>query len=127
VTPLYEDYANRKFQIPGQPPIKFPFENVQAVPGDETVNFQNLALGPGVRLDAIVASVGTAQGQIDATGKLKVVGGPLFAEPNAVVTDKGDPEWDAEVAKVIGELKADGTLKEISEKWFKTDISQDVH
>ena len=122
----YEDYVNRKFQIPGQPPVKFPFENVQVVPGDETVNFQNLALGPGVRLDAIVASVGTAQGQIDATGKLKIVGGPLFAEPNAVVTDKGDPEWDAEVAKAIAALKADGTLKKISEKWFKTDIAEDV-
>ena len=122
----YEDYVNRKFQIPGQPPVKFPFETVQVVPGDETVNFQNLALGPGVRLDAIVASVGTAQGQIDATGKLKIVGGPLFAEPNAVVTDKGDPEWDAEVAKAIAALKADGTLKKISEKWFKTDIAEDV-
>jgi polar amino acid transport system substrate-binding protein len=123
----YEDYVNRKFQIPGQPPVAFPFDNVQSVPGDETVNFQNLALGPGVRLDAIIASVGTAQGQIDATGKLKIVGAPLFAEPNAVVTDKGDPEWDALVAKTIGELKADGTLKKISEKWFKTDITADVH
>ena len=54
-----------------------------------------------MRLDAIVASLGTAKGQIDATGKLKVLGDPLFAEPNAIVTDKGDPEWDAEVKRVI--------------------------
>lgn len=122
----YEAYVNRNFVIPGQPAIEFPFDTVEAVPGDETVNFQNLALGPGVRLDAIVASAGTAQGQIEATGKLKVVGKLLFAEPNAVVTDKGDPEWDAEVARVVKELRDDGTIAKISEKWFHTDITKDV-
>jgi polar amino acid transport system substrate-binding protein len=120
----YEAYINRNFVIPGKPAIAFPFNEVQAVPGDETVNFQNLALGAGVRLDAIVASLGTAQGQIDATQKLKVLGDPLFAEPNAVVTDKGDPEWDDEVKRVITELKADGTLAKISEKWFGVDITK---
>ncbi|PSH65198.1 transporter substrate-binding domain-containing protein [Phyllobacterium sophorae] len=120
----YEAYVNRNFVIPGKPPVEFPFSDVQAVPGDETVNFQNLALGPGVRLDAIVASLGTAQGQIDATHKIKVLGEPLFAEPNAVVTDKGDPEWDAEVKRVITELKADGTLAKISHKWFHVDITK---
>lgn len=120
----YEAYINRAFSIPGQSAISFPFSEVQAVPNDETVNFQNLALGPGVRLDAIVASLGTAQGQIEATGKLKLAGEPLFAEPNAVVTDKGDPEWDAEVKRVITELKDDGTLAKISEKWFKVDITK---
>lgn len=120
----YEAYISRTFSIPGQAPITFPFGDVQAVPNDETVNFQNLALGAGVRLDAIVASLGTAQGQIDATGKLKLAGEPLFAEPNAVVTDKGDPEWDAEVKRVITELKDDGTLEKISQKWFKVDITK---
>ncbi|RVJ49366.1 transporter substrate-binding domain-containing protein [Sinorhizobium meliloti] len=120
----YEAYLSRNFSIPGQPPIEFPFADVQAVPGDETVNFQNLSLGPGLRLDAIVASLGTAQGHIDAEGKLKVVGEPLFAEPNAVVTDKGDPEWDAEVKRVITALEKEGTLARISEKWFKVDITK---
>jgi polar amino acid transport system substrate-binding protein len=122
----YEAYVNRNFTIPGQAAIEFPFHDVQVVPGDETVNFQNLALGPGVRLDAIVASLGTAKGQIDATGKLKVLGDPLFAEPNAIVTDKGDPEWDAEVKRVIGELKTEGKLAAISNKWFGVDITKNV-
>lgn len=122
----YEAYINRNFSIPGRKPIAFPFKDVVAVPGDETVNFQNLALGPGVRLDAIVASLATAKGGIETTKKLRIVGEPLFAEPNAVVTDKGDPEWDAEVKRVFGELRADGTLTQISKKWFGTDITQDV-
>jgi polar amino acid transport system substrate-binding protein len=120
----YEAYVGRNFTIPGQPPIALPFGEVQAIPGDETVNFHNLALGPGVRLDAIVASLGTAKGQVDATGKLKIVGEPLFAEPNAVVTDKGDPEWNAEVKRVIDELRTEGTLSTISQKWFGVDISR---
>lgn len=122
----YEAYVNRDFVIPGQPPIEFPFESVQVTPGDESVNFQNLILGPGVRLDAIVASLGTAQGHIDASGKLKVLGEPLFGEPNAVITDKGDAEWDAEVARVIGELRTEGKLAEISNKWFAVDITKYV-
>ncbi|MCM2290860.1 transporter substrate-binding domain-containing protein [Allorhizobium sp. BGMRC 0089] len=120
----YEAYVNRNFSIPGEPPIKFPFHDVMAVPGDETVNFQNLELGPGVRLDAIIASLGTAEGFTKNGGKLKILGEPLFAEPNAVVTDKGDPEWDAELKRVVLELHKDGTLAKISEKWFKTDISK---
>ncbi|KQT64500.1 MULTISPECIES: transporter substrate-binding domain-containing protein [unclassified Aureimonas] len=119
----YEAYLGRNFAIPGEAPIAFPFGEVQATPGDETVNFHNLALGAGVRLDAIVASLGTAEGQVKATGKLKILGEPLFAEPNAVVTDKGDPEWNAEVKRIVDELKADGTLAAISQKWFGVDIS----
>jgi polar amino acid transport system substrate-binding protein len=122
----YEAYINRNFAIPEQKPIAFPFNGAIAVPGDETVNFQNLALGPGVRLDAIVASLATARGGIETTKKLKIIGDPLFAEPNAVVTDKGDPEWDAEVKRVFTELKADGSLAKISNKWFGADISKDV-
>lgn len=122
----YEAYVNRNFTIPGHKAIAFPFKDALAVPGDETVNFQNLALGPGVRLDAIVASLATARGGIETTKKLKIIGDPLFAEPNAVVTDKGDPEWNAEIKRVFSELRADGTLARISNKWFGTDITKDV-
>ena len=79
-----------------------------------------------MRLDAIVASAGTAQGQIEATGKQKIVGKPLFAEPKAVVTDMGVAEWNAEVARVIKDQHADGTIAAISQKWFHTDITKDV-
>lgn len=120
----YEAYLNRNLVIPGEKPIAYPFQNVKAIPGDETVNFQNLALGAGKRLDAIVASLATAKDSIESTKRLKIVGEPLFAEPNAVVTDKGDPEWDAEVTRVITALKTDGTLAKISKKWFGSDITR---
>lgn len=119
----FEAYVNRTLSIAGHGPIAFPFENVETIPGDETVNFQNLALGPGVRLDAIVAALGTAQGQVDGTGKLKIAGPPLFSDPAAVITDKGDPEWNAEINHVFSALRDDGTLAKISRKWFNADIT----
>ena len=48
----------------------------------------------------------------------------LYAEPNDVVTDKGDAEWDAEIARIIKELREDGTLGRISKKWFHTALTQ---
>ena len=120
----YENYLNKSLVIPGGKPVEFPFGDVQIVPGDETVNFRNLSLGPGLRLDAIVSDLATAKSKIEANHALKIVGGALYSEPNAVATDKGDADWDAEIARVIGALEADGTLGQISMKWFGADITQ---
>jgi polar amino acid transport system substrate-binding protein len=121
----YESYLHRTLQIPGGQPITYPFHDVVIIPGDETVNFRNLALGPGVRLDAIVSDLATARGQIRAANALRIVSGILYSEPNVIATDKGDPEWNSTVAGVIGQLKADGTLAAISKKWLDADITHD--
>jgi polar amino acid transport system substrate-binding protein len=39
-----------------------------------------------------------------------------------LVVAKGDPEFSQEVAKVIEEMRADGTLKALSVKWFGVDL-----
>lgn len=121
----YENYLNKSLLIPGGKPILFPFHDVIAIPGDETVNFRNLALGPGVRLDAIVSDLATARAYITATHALRIVGEPLYEEPNVIATDRGDPEWDAMIARTIGELRSDGTLARISQHWFDADITRD--
>jgi polar amino acid transport system substrate-binding protein len=123
----YENYLNKALVIQGAPPVSYPFHDVIAIPGDETVNFRNLALGPGVRLDAIVSDLATAQATIAATHALKILGPVLYAEPNVVATEKGDPEWDATVMRTFAELQADGTLANISRKWFGQDITSDGH
>jgi polar amino acid transport system substrate-binding protein len=122
----YENYANKTLTIPGGKPVDFPFHDLIVIPGDETVNFHNLSLGPGVRLDAIISDLATAKGNIAVTHALKIVGDVLYAEPNDVVTDKGDPEWNAEIARIIKELRDDGTLSRISQKWFDADLTQDA-
>jgi polar amino acid transport system substrate-binding protein len=121
----YERYVNRALVIPGGRPIEYPFHDVIVIPGDETVNFRNLALGPGVRLDAIVSDLATAQATSEATHQLRIVGPVLYAEPNFVATEKGDPDWDRTVARTFAALQADGTMAAISQKWFGQDITRD--
>lgn len=121
----YENYLNKALVVPGSKPPAYPFQNVTVIPGDETITFRNLALGPGVRLDAVVADLATAQANIAATHALKMVGGYLFHEPNMVATDKGDAEWDLLIARTIQAMKTDGTLERISQQWFGIDITRD--
>ncbi|EFM09409.1 extracellular solute-binding protein family 3 [Paenibacillus curdlanolyticus YK9] len=63
----------------------------------------------------------------DPQGKLKTVGDPLNEGNILYVFRKNDPESkklsDA-VDATIKELKADGTLKKISEQWLKQDFSK---
>lgn len=55
------------------------------------------------------------------------VGDPVFYEPLAVAVDKSGPphaEFIAEVNKILDAMRADGTLKAFSEKWFGVDLTQ---
>jgi len=121
----YENYLNKQLVIAGEPPLSFPFHDVIAIPGDETVNFRNLALGPGVRLDAVISDLATARASIESTHALKIVGPALYSEPNVVATERGDPDWDRTVARIFAQLHADGTLARISQKWLGEDVTRD--
>jgi polar amino acid transport system substrate-binding protein len=121
----YESYVNQTLVIPGAAPIDYAFHNVVAIPGDETVNFRNLALGPGVRLDAIISDLATAEAAVESSHALKIVGPVLYAEPNVVATEKGDADWDRIVERIFNAMKADGTLAKISQRWFGRDITHD--
>ncbi|WP_457266204.1 transporter substrate-binding domain-containing protein [Pseudomonas sp. P5_C3] len=59
-----------------------------------------------------------------ATCSTAFAGATLYAEPNVVAIEKGDPQWNAKVTEVVTQLKADGTLSKISQKWIGADISQ---
>ncbi|WP_413733958.1 transporter substrate-binding domain-containing protein [Sodalis sp. RH21] len=119
----YENYLNKSLAIPGAAPISFPFDRVQIVPTDETVAFQNLALGAGTRLDAIVSDLATANARIAKSDRFRIVA-ELYAEPNWVATDKGDAQWDQTVADTVNALRADGTLAKISRHWLGEDITR---
>ncbi|ANC03889.1 amino acid ABC transporter substrate-binding protein [Pseudomonas putida] len=123
----YEAYLNKDLTIEGaeDKPLVYPFDSVQAAPYDnETVAFQDLALGAGVRLDAMVTNLITAKERIAQDPRFKIAGDTLYAEPNVVAVEKGDPQWSQKVTQVITELKADGTLAKISQKWIGADISK---
>jgi polar amino acid transport system substrate-binding protein len=123
----YEAYLNKDLVIEGaeDKPLSYPFDNVQVAPYDnETVAFQDLALGTGVRLDAMITNLITARERIAQDPRFKIAGDTLYAEPNVVAIEKGDPQWNAKVTEVITQLKTDGTLSKISQKWIGADISQ---
>lgn len=123
----YEAYLNKDLIIEGSEDksLNYPFERVQVAPYDnETVAFQDLALGTGVRLDAMVTNLITARDHIAQDPRFKIAGDTLYAEPNVVAIEKGDPQWNAKVIEVITQLKADGTLSKISQKWVGADITQ---
>jgi len=117
----YENYVNRALVLDGEAVVSYPFHDVLAIPGDETINFRNLALGPGVRLDAIISSLATATASAGALPALRILAPVLYAEHSSVATEKGDPDWDALVARSFQQLKADGTLAKISQKWLGVD------
>jgi polar amino acid transport system substrate-binding protein len=123
----YESYLNKNLVIEGAEDthLDYPFEDVQIAPYDtDNVAFQDLGLGAGVRLDAILTNLVTAQPRLNQDQRFKLAGAPLYSEPNSVAIEKGDAEWDAKVREVFAQLKQDGTLSKLSQKWIGADISQ---
>jgi polar amino acid transport system substrate-binding protein len=126
VATTYEKFLQKNLEMdaPGAPPIIYPFDNPQIVSYDtEPAGVDDLALGDGTRLDAMVVGILTAKDYIKTGKPVKVVGKPLFYEPTAVAIDKGDPELKAKVRQIIEAMRADGTLKKLSEDRFGVDIT----
>jgi polar amino acid transport system substrate-binding protein len=95
----------------------------------DTTALQDLALGDGTRLDAVMTSVTTAQAFIDAGNPVKIIGDPVFGEPLAIAFDKSS-ELDGTslqeaVDGMVADMHADGTLTELSKKWYDgIDVTQ---
>jgi polar amino acid transport system substrate-binding protein len=71
----YESYLNKNLVIEGaeDTQLQYPFEDVQIAPYDtDNVAFQDLGLGAGVRLDAILTNLVTAQPRLTQLGQAKV-------------------------------------------------------
>ena len=90
----------------------------------DTTALEDLANG---RLDAVITSVTTAQGYIDAGNPVKIVGDPVFYEPLSVGFDKSsDPSSESlfeAVDAIIAEMHEDGTLTAFSEEWYGLDLT----
>lgn len=122
-----EDYIRHRLRIdtPDMPAVQY-----RVTPGvvrtyaDSTMPLDDLRLGDGVRLDAVVAPEQTVLGAIKSGYPIKIMpGGYAFREPLTVVTDKGTPQWTAKVRGIIAEMKADGTLRTLTTRWYGRDYS----
>jgi len=125
----YEKYVQKQLELDipggGSEKVEYPFKEATAVPYDsEDTAFQDLALGSGKRLDAVVSGYLTAKERVQkAPDKFKIVGDPLYGEPIWVAVDQGDAAWEAKIKEIFKQMRDDGTLKAISEKWIGTDIT----
>ncbi|VVP48304.1 cystine ABC transporter substrate-binding protein [Pseudomonas fluorescens] len=88
---------------------------------DDPTKFQDLRVG---RIDAILidrlAALEYAKKATDT-----VAAGAAFSRQEAgIALRKSEPELLAAVNKAIDKLRADGTLKKLSEKYFSADVTQ---
>ncbi len=75
------------------------------------------------KVDAIVTSLALAETDIKNGSPIRIVPGFLFFEPVAVAVDRGDPAFAKAVGDAVRALRADGTLTQLSEKWFGIDVA----
>lgn len=125
---IYEDYFAEDFEMEGFSG-DYLINDVE-VHGYESIDtaLQDLALGDGVRLDALVTDLTAAKAWIADGKPVRVAGDPLWYEPVAIAFDKNSPDdsnslYEA-VDQIIADMHEDGTLSELSEQWFDgTDLT----
>lgn len=122
-----EDFINRRLEIdaPGLPPIEYKLEPGEVRTfADSMLPFDDLRLGDGTRLDAVIAPEQTALNAIKNGYPLRILEGEYaFREPLVVIAEKVDPDWTAKVGSIIDEMKQDGTLGALTTKWYGKDYS----
>ena len=123
----YEKYLEGTLQIPGVT-IDYKIDNADIHTYDtDTTAIEDLSLGDGVRLDAVMSAVPTLQQAIKDGKPIKLLGQPLFFEPLAAAIDKSsslDPNSLVQkVSQIIGDMHNDGTLTTLSMKWYGEDLT----
>jgi cystine transport system substrate-binding protein len=98
-----------------------PTADIRTYDDDPTRN-QDLLVG---RIDAILNDRLIAGNLIKQYGgRIVPAGEPFATQKQAIALRKGEPDLLKALNTAIDELRADGTLKQISVKWFGTDVTQ---
>lgn len=122
----YESYLNKTLKLDAGGVPKFDFK---VTPGEirsyetDTNAFDDLRLGDGKRLDAVLSALPTIAEAIKSGYKMKIVGNPVFYEPLSVAVDKGDAAFNAKISDIIQAMRSDGTLSKMSTKWYGVDLT----
>ena len=122
----YEAYLNKDLviDVADAPKVDYVIDDaVIKTYQTDLLALDDLRLGDGTRLDAAMTALPTILGAIKQGYPIKVVGDPLFKEPLAIAIDKGDSEFGAAIAKIVDEMKADGTLAKLSEKYYGANLT----
>ncbi len=122
----FESYLQKNLSIEAEGAPKFTYQ----IDNPEITTYENslialdeLRLGDGVHLDAVISSMPTILEAISNGYPIKVIGDPVFYEPLAVCIDLGDAEFDSKLQDIINWMQKDGSLSAISKKWYGVDYA----
>jgi len=123
----YEAWLNGTLSIMGGEIMYDPPPDVEVRPyTTDSEAVQDLALGDGVRLDAVMSAQPTIQEAMDNGVPLRYVGTPAFYEPLVFALDKtrgpSDKMLEA-LNEILAEMHSDGTLTDLSFEWYGVDIT----
>jgi polar amino acid transport system substrate-binding protein len=123
----YESYLRGTLELPDQGAIPSVIQDPLIVTYETDADAID-ALSAG-DLDAVISAGPELQEAIDnGTARIKIVGGPLFTEELAAAVVKDAPldngSLVARVSQIVDQMHADGTLSDLSDKWYGTDLTQ---
>jgi|Deesub1362B_J571_1020462.scaffolds.fasta_scaffold08680_2 polar amino acid transport system substrate-binding protein len=123
----YEYYLEGTLEIPGET-IEFVVQDPVIKPYDtDLFALEDLSLGDGVRLDAVLTAQPTGAGAIADGMPIKQLGDPVFFEYLAAAVDKAagkDPiPLILRVSEIINEMHQDGTLQRLSQQFYGLDLT----
>ena len=123
----YDAYIAGTLKIPGEN-IEYVVKDAQFTGYETDINaLQDLALGDGIRLDAVLTALPTGQGAIKDGLPLKQLGDPVFFEYLAAAVDKhstmDEKSFVDKLNEVIKAMHADGTLKNLSQEYYSVDLA----
>jgi polar amino acid transport system substrate-binding protein len=124
----YEFYLRRDLNI-DIPGFTFEYlvpEDIEIVTYDtDSTAIQDLEIG---RIDAAMSAVPTLEGAIDKGREIQLLGEPVFSEPLAAALDRSSTldstALTEEISGIIQDMHDDGTLSELSMKWYDEDLTQ---
>ena len=126
-TSTYELYLKKDLTIDaeGVPPFEYQL-NPGTIRSLDNVNtaLDDLRLGDGVRLDAVVGSLPSFVEAQKNGYPIRVLGDPVFYEPLSVAIENGDDDLAKKISEAVAAMKADGTLSKLSVKWYGVDYSK---
>ncbi len=126
IASTYSLYLKHDLAIDAEGAPAFEF---QVTPSEEknyessTVAFDDLRLGDGKRISGMITSLPSILEAIKNNYPIKVLGDPAFYEPLSIAIDIGDDELSAKIADAVAAMRADGSLKAMSEKWYGVDYT----
>jgi len=116
----YSEYIKRTLNIPGFPATFVLPQDMKFTGYDtDSTALDQLAIG---RLDAVLTSLTTATQAIKDGKPFKLLGNPVFFEPDSIAIDKSaslnPTSLVDQVSKIVEDMHSDGTLTTLSKKWF---------